>query len=96
MTWSSKTGNITPAPRVVTGLQRASFTLYLSDLGFGTDSVLTTQGERLNHSLVSSRVCGMWEFFVFFNFLFLELIFITVFTSEWCLICLASLGWHPK
>lgn len=63
MTWSSKMGNITPAPRVVTGLQRASFTLYLSDLGLGTNSVLTTQGERLNHTLVSSRVCGMWEVF---------------------------------
>lgn len=38
--------NITPAPRVVTGLQGASFILYLSDLGLGTNLVLSTQGKK--------------------------------------------------
>lgn len=70
MTWYSKMGNITPAPRVVTRLQRSSFILYLSDLGLGMNSVLTTQGKRLNHTLVSSRVCSMCEFLKFSLFPF--------------------------
>lgn len=97
MTRCSKMGNITPAPRVVTGLQGASFVLYLADRGLGTNSGLTTQGKRLNHTLLSSRVCGMCEvsLFPFFPF-FKKFIFITVFTSERCLISLASLGFQHR
>lgn len=82
MTWSRKMENITPAPRVVTGLQGASFILYFSDLRLGTNSVLSTQGKRLNHTLVSYRVCGMCEAVSFVSSL-KNFIFITVFTSEW-------------
>ena len=31
------------------------------DLGLGTNSVLTTQGKGLNHTLVTSEECGMCE-----------------------------------
>lgn len=54
-------GKVRPAPRVVRGLQGASFILHSSDLGLGTNSVLTTQGKGLNHTLVTSGVCGMCE-----------------------------------
>lgn len=74
MAWYTEMENIAPASRVVTRLQRSSFILYLSDLGLGTNAVLTTQGKRLNHTLVSSRVCSMCEVlkfsllpFFFFN-----------------------------
>lgn len=58
---ATERGKVRLAPRVVRGLQGASFILYSSDLGFGTNSVLTTQGKGLNHTLVTSGVCGMCE-----------------------------------